>query len=283
MPGKKWKVAFINATKHPIWLQGWQKFAGDNNLNPGDVMVFELVGNSHFRFTLFDEDGNIGQNSSNYSTENDPARAKRELNYSAQSQELPSSFTESDSETPPSRSTRNRVILDSGTESDLPEARPNSSLRLHGPAVSERLVTPKSEPDVPETPPKRRRLRTLADIGQRTPRHITSDGVRRGVDSGKSPLLHGTKSPPKSFNPLAFTISSKRRPVTAVERQHAKDMAEAHSHLTTTPHFLVVMSDAHVYHRFQLVSISCHPNLLPFKFIHFDQGRTLGFSFNYLC
>jgi hypothetical protein len=43
----------------PSWLQGWRQVAADNDLKPGEVIVFVLVASSHFRFTRFDEDGNI--------------------------------------------------------------------------------------------------------------------------------------------------------------------------------------------------------------------------------
>jgi hypothetical protein len=56
---KKWKVSFGAPRKSSSWLQGWRRVADDNGLNPGDVMVFVLVGHSHFRFHLFDEDGNL--------------------------------------------------------------------------------------------------------------------------------------------------------------------------------------------------------------------------------
>jgi hypothetical protein len=234
-PGRKWKVAFGTVSKHPIWHQGWRNFARDNNLKPGDVVVFELVENSHFRFTHFDEDGNL--TSTNDSTRNNAAAAgvRRELSFSSQSR---SSASESDHEHPGGGIARNRVILSDSddTEADSPEAQ---------------IIIPKTELvscPVPATPQKRRRLCKLGDLGKAMPGH-TSDCEGSGVESG-----YGTMSSP--FNPLAFTISSKRRPVTAAERQRAKDIAEAQTQITTSPHFLVVMSAAHVYQRFQLVS---HP------------------------
>lgn len=57
--GKKWRVSFGAARTNPSWLQGWRQVAADNDLKPGEVIVFVLVASSHFRFTRFDEDGNI--------------------------------------------------------------------------------------------------------------------------------------------------------------------------------------------------------------------------------
>ncbi|KAG0629065.1 hypothetical protein M758_1G074200 [Ceratodon purpureus] len=57
--GKTWRVSFgSGASKDPRWCQGWARVAKDNNLKPGEVIVFVLVSNSHFRFTVFDEHGN---------------------------------------------------------------------------------------------------------------------------------------------------------------------------------------------------------------------------------
>jgi hypothetical protein len=57
--GKTWRVSFGAAKTDPSWLQGWRQVAADNDLKPGEVIVFVLVASSHFRFTRFDEDGNI--------------------------------------------------------------------------------------------------------------------------------------------------------------------------------------------------------------------------------
>lgn len=54
---KKWKVSFGVPKKVISWLQGWKRVATENNLTPGDVMIFVLVGHSHFLFHLFDEHG----------------------------------------------------------------------------------------------------------------------------------------------------------------------------------------------------------------------------------
>ncbi|KAG0630663.1 hypothetical protein M758_1G194800 [Ceratodon purpureus] len=56
---RMWKVSFGSAKKSSSWLQGWRRVAEENDLNPGDVMIFVLVDHSHFRFHLFDMDGNI--------------------------------------------------------------------------------------------------------------------------------------------------------------------------------------------------------------------------------
>ncbi|KAG0564402.1 hypothetical protein M758_8G104500 [Ceratodon purpureus] len=253
-PEKKWKVSFMSTSNHPIWLQGWRRFAKDNNLKYGDVVVFELVGNSHFRFTAFDEDGNTGQNCNSSTRQNDSApRVKGEPSYSSESQQQPTSATETDRRN--TRVTRSRVILsdtESDAEADSPEARPWSPDR-HRPAVE--LIIPKPEPvslSAPATPQKRRRLCKTADMEKSTLGHM-SDCDGSGVDSGQFQLHHHAASSSDSFNPLDFTISSKRRPVTAAERQRAKDLAEAHTHVTTSPHFLVVMSDVHVYQHFKMI------------------------------
>ncbi|KAG0592019.1 hypothetical protein M758_1G202500 [Ceratodon purpureus] len=57
--GKKWKVSFGEISSHPSWQQGWRRLAIDYDLQAGEVIVFVLVANSHFRFTRFDENGNI--------------------------------------------------------------------------------------------------------------------------------------------------------------------------------------------------------------------------------
>jgi hypothetical protein len=78
--GRTWRVSFGTAPrKHPRWLQGWERVAKDNHLKPGDVMVYVLVRNSHFHFTVFDEDGNMRSTSTMNS-----ARAKKEPSHSHQ-------------------------------------------------------------------------------------------------------------------------------------------------------------------------------------------------------
>jgi hypothetical protein len=58
--GRTWRVSFGSPQRDsPQWLQGWERVATDNDFNPGDVVVFVLVADSRFRFTLFDADGNI--------------------------------------------------------------------------------------------------------------------------------------------------------------------------------------------------------------------------------
>jgi len=66
--GITWKVSFGAPRVDSYWQQGWFRFSHDNNLKPGDVVVFILVGNSHFRFTSFDECGNIVVTSSHTGT-----------------------------------------------------------------------------------------------------------------------------------------------------------------------------------------------------------------------
>lgn len=77
------------------------------------------------------------------------------------------------------------------------------------------------------------------------PSTANEDGGGSGVDKNQNL---------DSFNPLTFTLFSKRRTVTAVELQRAYDLAEAHARtITTSPHFLLVMTHAHVYQHFHLV------------------------------
>lgn len=61
-----------------------------------------------------------------------------------------------------------------------------------------------------------------------------------------------------SFNPLKFAIKSQRRVTTVVEKERAKNAAMAQAQALTDPHFVTVLSDAHVYHDFHLVSF-LHP------------------------
>ncbi|KAG0599390.1 hypothetical protein M758_12G148800 [Ceratodon purpureus] len=63
--GETWKVAFWmwlrrdKAHVEPRLIQGWKRVADDNGLEPGEVVVFVLEGDSRFRFTRFDGQGNI--------------------------------------------------------------------------------------------------------------------------------------------------------------------------------------------------------------------------------
>ena len=57
--GKSWRVSFGRAKAYPQWFQGWKRVDVDNDLKPGDVIVFVLKPHSRFHFTRFDEHGNI--------------------------------------------------------------------------------------------------------------------------------------------------------------------------------------------------------------------------------
>lgn len=57
--GKTWRVSFGSARRSPWWQQGWRRVTADNDFKPGEVIVFVLVANFRFRFTRFDEDGNL--------------------------------------------------------------------------------------------------------------------------------------------------------------------------------------------------------------------------------
>ena len=57
--GRTWKVSFGAARFNPSWQQGWRRVADDNDLQPGQVLVFVLVAKSRFHLTHFDDDGNI--------------------------------------------------------------------------------------------------------------------------------------------------------------------------------------------------------------------------------
>lgn len=67
----------------------------------------------------------------------------------------------------------------------------------------------------------------------------------------------------------------KRRATTVAEQQKAKDaaMAFALSLDSTTPHFVVVMTDSHVYHDFHLVS-----NPIPFHIRPLLKRSRFGFQ-----
>jgi hypothetical protein len=60
--GKAWKVWFRCAEKYPFWNRGWRAFSKDNNLQAGDNIVFALVANSQFMFTVFDKHGIMKKN-----------------------------------------------------------------------------------------------------------------------------------------------------------------------------------------------------------------------------
>ena len=60
--GKAWKVSFRYAEKYPSWKVGWRAFSKDNNLHAGDIIVFALVANSQFLFTVFDKHGIMKKN-----------------------------------------------------------------------------------------------------------------------------------------------------------------------------------------------------------------------------
>lgn len=77
--GRKWKVAFQAPQNYPVWNQGWKRFARDQNLICGDVVVFVLVRQSCFRFAVFDADGSIREKSTSTQIKDSAVGCKREF------------------------------------------------------------------------------------------------------------------------------------------------------------------------------------------------------------
>jgi hypothetical protein len=47
--GNTWEVSFVSASASPVWR------AVDNHLGKGDIVLFVLIADSHFRIRIFDK------------------------------------------------------------------------------------------------------------------------------------------------------------------------------------------------------------------------------------
>jgi hypothetical protein len=146
--GKTWKVSFGEISSHPCWQQGWRRLALDHDLKPGQVMVFVLVGDSWFRFTRFDEDGNLlSLKSSTHSPFNDVASSAEQKHGSVRNPEY--SLHEI-------RTSWKAKRAECGTTTQT-----NSSLEFDG--APSQLLAP-AHKKLAEAPFKRRRLRKVGEI-----------------------------------------------------------------------------------------------------------------------
>ena len=162
--GRKWKVSFKSASsRHPIWLRGWRIVARDNNLKPGDVMIFELVEISHFHITVFDDDGNISTDSTSR-LKNAGRDFKREFRYSAH-KSLPMPPTPKSNDSLSMSKSAKREYFSSG--SDTQDSADFEKLRALYDVESAGL---RSSFEKIRKPPacNRRRLLKLADIPMQT-------------------------------------------------------------------------------------------------------------------
>ena len=79
--GKTWRVSFGSAKRDPCWQQGWTLVATENEIEPGEVIVFVLVAYSRFHFTRFDAEGNLisGKKSTQSETLNATTAIKKQF------------------------------------------------------------------------------------------------------------------------------------------------------------------------------------------------------------
>lgn len=223
--------------------------AKDNNLKPGDVMVFVLVRDSRFHFTVFDEKGNQIGTGMSFSTQND-AVAKKEPSCSP----YPSSRS-NNPDLVQHPKTMKRLFESPGSDpSPATHHQIAQSKQKNFEAVcrSEKLAT-KEDGSISRDPkPATKNVKTTKGASQLR-------GARSGDSQKSSPvptvLVYGAIPRFESLDPFAFSIKSRRRVTTALERQTAEDAAMAHAKSLTGPHFVCVMSETQVYREFQLVSI----------------------------
>lgn len=244
--GRTWKVSFGMPKRNPQWLQGWDRVATDNNFKPGDVVVFVLIANSRFRFTLFDEDGNIIKSISSISNY---AAPKKETRCSSQeSYEAPSASNLDEHLKPKKRA----LVLDniqstpeakSGEpgEFPVPQMQTTTHEQIAEPPCKRKLRIEDTKPNPSETPSSDPRPNSTAIQEQKC-----------GAPDNGNPQRKLQEIPP--LDPFAFTFKSKRRPTTRGEKQSAMDTAMAHAGALTKHHFVTVMSETQVYSDFYLVS-----------------------------
>lgn len=201
-------------------------------------MVFVLVRNSRFHFTVFDKDGNMSTERSTSSLNG--AIVKREPSCSSRShQELSTSTPALEH-----RKTRKRLFKSKKEAHEIAEASWNFEFAGYR---SEQLTTKKTE---------------WTSRGKIVKRMATKEekpcGARSGNSRHSSPVptvLHKKSPQSESVDPFAFSIKSRRRCTTELENQRAWDAAMAHANILSRLHFISVMSETQVYRDFHLVII----------------------------
>jgi hypothetical protein len=166
--GKTWRVSFGDTKAYPQWFQGWKRVAADNDLKPGEVMVFVLVANSRFHFTRFDEDGNLITGKGTNSTPNDIAAVQTELatHSASQSHEMPS-FVMNPVESSHPRTTwqSKRLASRNGHGTEAERTIQHSGLGIHHTHGHETpRLSPPTDKQIAEVPFKRRRLHKLGEV-----------------------------------------------------------------------------------------------------------------------
>ena len=247
-------------------------------------MVFALVRKSWFRFTVFDADGSIRKKSATSKVNVDAALIYKEEipGCSSLSLEQDEVFVR----TPETEQARKRVLAVS--KSDL-NATPCANREVghedcdgSAPGDSRGPVEPyqlpvRAEKQTTEPPCRERKLqKTKEELNLNLP--AEEEVIKSGDEttpSNTTAITTSTKDAPLSefdpYNPLqsssvprvpqfelldpfAFAFKSKRRTITAPERQRAGDMAMALAKILTERHFVHVMAETHVYRDFHLVS-----------------------------
>ena len=242
-----WKVSFGTTPKqHHRWLQGWGSVAKDNNLKPGEVIVCVLVRKSRFHFKVFGKDGNMSTERST-STTNDN-KVKKEPNVTSQSHQEPSISTP-DLKHPMTR----KRLFELQKEAQVAEpSYQKKKLQNCGEnfeaAVCRSLATEnegsKSRSEIPST-------KTVQTTSKKAEKSYGANSGNPHQCSSVPAVLHLTNP----VDPFAYSIKSRRRVTTALERQKAWDAAMAHANTLDGVHFISVMSETQVYRDFHLVSI----------------------------
>jgi hypothetical protein len=254
--GNTWEVSFVSASASPVWRTGWTEFAVDNHLVKGDIVLFVLIADSHFRIRIFDKHESL----------------KRTTN--CNKMKLLKSPADNIRLEEPSSSSRlhvYQVSSASGNNSDAQnsyiEGKARSSI---SPVATRKDLDPRVLPSKLECEVVVVEISdTEKDLNE------TINGGHGQLNVGSVTCYHQTNRPSHQvpvdkmkfdklqFDPLGFTFISKRKEaLDHHKREAAKHAGEACVRTLKRPSVMLVMEDFHVYQDFYLVKSSLTFELL---------------------
>lgn len=240
--GNTWEVTFVSASASPMWRTGWTEFAVDNHLLTGDVVLFVLIANSHFRIRIFDKHESL------------------KLTNNCRKMNLLRSPADNIRLEGPSSSSRPHVYQVS-SESGNSDAQ---KYYIEGKARSS--MSPVKDLDPRVLPSKLEFGVVVVEISD-TEEDLNDpiDGGHGQLNAGGATFYHQTNRPSGSqqvrvdkmtFDPLGFTFNSKREAPDDHKRKATKQAGEACVRTLKRPSVMLVMEDSHVYQDFYLVKSS---------------------------
>lgn len=250
--GNTWEVSFVSASASPVWRTGWTEFAVDNHLVKGDIVLFVLIADSHFRIRIFDKHESRLKKATNCNKRNLLKSPADNIKLEGPSSSSRLHVYQVSSASGNSDAAQNSYVEGKARSSISPVAATRKGLDPRGVLPSklgfEVVVVEISDTEKDLNEPINGGHGQL-NVGGATCYHQTNRPSHHvPVDKMKFDILQ--------FDPLEFTFISKREALDHHKRKAAKHAGEACVRTLKRPSVMLVMEDFHVYQDFYLVKSS---------------------------